>query len=421
VGDTIHYKVEIENTGDTPLTVTPADLGCTPFSTTPFSLAKGAIQTVNCEHVAAIGDGKSYPNEACATGVDSVGGTKGTVEDCDDVDIPILNPGIAVRKIAAEKAVHEGDVINYTVEIENTGDTPLTVTPADLGCTPFSTTPFSLAVGAIKTVKCSHLATAADGKSYLNEACATGVDSVGGTKGTVNGCDDVDIPILHPGIAVTKTAAETSVITGQAINYTVAVANTGDTPLAVTASDLGCTGFGPAQFNLAVGASQEIKCAHLTVAGDPSPYRNEACATGLDSLGGTKGTVNACNFVDVPHGPASIAPPAGQVVAGERITPGTARLLGPTGCTARAFNARVRGTKIARVVFVLDGKVLKRFSKPNKAGSYALRINPAKLRIGVHRLVATVTFQSGSNTRAKKLRLSFQRCARKLAEPRFTG
>jgi hypothetical protein len=43
------------------------------------------------------------------------------------------------------------------------------------------------------------------------------------------------------------------------------------------------------------------------------------------------------------------------------------------------------------------------------------------MRIGVHRLVATVTFQRGTGTKTKKFRVSFQRCARKVAAPQFTG
>jgi hypothetical protein len=73
------------------------------------------------------------------------------------------------------------------------------------------------------------------------------------------------------------------------------------------------------------------------------------------------------------------------------------------------------------VTFVLDGKTIKRFTRTNKSGLYSVRINPKKMQIGVHRLVVSVTFQKGSGTKPKKLRLSFQRCARKLALPRFTG
>ena len=103
---------------------------------------------------------------------------------------------------------------------------------------------------------------------------------------------------------------------------------------------------------------------------------------------------------------------------GERITPGTARLVGPTGCAAKVFKVRVRGTKIARVVFRLDGKVV----AIRKGGqALSLRINPAKFHVGVHRIVVRVTFQVGSGTKAKTLRLAFQRCARTLRAPRFTG
>src|SRR5260221_3369670 len=45
-----------------------------------------------------------------------------------------------------------------------------------------------------------------------------------------------------------------------------------------------------------------------------------------------------------------------QIVLGTRIVPGSAQLVAPTGCVARAFNARVKGVNVLKVVFVLDGK-----------------------------------------------------------------
>ena len=139
------------------------------------------------------------------------------------------------------------------------------------------------------------------------------------------------------------------------------------------------------------------------------------------------GTGAACEYqVSLQAGDAQTgkefgnAPPA-QVVEPTRVTPGTARLLGPTGCAAKAFTARIRGTKVQSVTFVLDGKMVKRITKTSVSGLYSLRINPKQLRVGVHRLVVSVTFQKDSGTNSKKMRLSFQRCARKLAVPRFTG
>jgi hypothetical protein len=127
-------------------------------------------------------------------------------------------------------------------------------------------------------------------------------------------------------------------------------------------------------------------------------------------------------------GPGSSPPPVtpatkppAQLVLPERITPGSARLVGPTGCVAKAFRARVRGTKIAKVIFYLDGKKLKAITKPDKKGEYKLSMKRSGLKTGVHRVIAKVSFQSGSGTKAKTFRLSFQRCAKRLVAPRFTG
>ncbi|MFL5894215.1 MAG: thrombospondin type 3 repeat-containing protein [Thermoleophilaceae bacterium] len=130
--------------------------------------------------------------------------------------------------------------------------------------------------------------------------------------------------------------------------------------------------------------------------------------------------------------PPPVNPPAGQIVAptedapgqivlGKRIAAVKARLQAPTGCASRAFAARVTGSGIARVVFVLDGKRVKTLTKPNRGAVYALRVNPAQLRLGVHRLVATVTFDPAREAKPKTLRASFQRCSRRMVSPRFTG
>jgi hypothetical protein len=117
---------------------------------------------------------------------------------------------------------------------------------------------------------------------------------------------------------------------------------------------------------------------------------------------------------------APVTPPQ-QLVLGERIVPGRARLIAPSGCASRTFTAGVRGTQIARVVFKLDGKRLAIVTKRNRKDLYAVRINPAKYRVGVHRLVVTVRFKAESRTATRTLRASFQRCAKRLVSPRFTG
>ena len=110
-----------------------------------------------------------------------------------------------------------------------------------------------------------------------------------------------------------------------------------------------------------------------------------------------------------------------QIVLGERIAPGSAQLVAPTGCVSKAFNARVKGVGVVKVVFTLDGKKIKTLTKPNSAKNFQVRVNPAKFRIGVHRIVATVTFAADTKKKPQTFRISFQRCAKRLAAPRFTG
>ena len=117
--------------------------------------------------------------------------------------------------------------------------------------------------------------------------------------------------------------------------------------------------------------------------------------------------------------PTTAEDPGGQLVLGERIAPGRARLIGATGCRGSAFNVRVVGRQMAAVVWRLDGRVVKRTN--SAASRYTLRINPQRMSVGVHRLVATVRFSASSRTRSQRFNMSFQRCARALQAPRFTG
>ena len=106
----------------------------------------------------------------------------------------------------------------------------------------------------------------------------------------------------------------------------------------------------------------------------------------------------------------------------ERTGPGRSRLTSkPAGiarrgangpCIRRSFVAKVTGRRIARVVFSLDGR---RVRKDTRA-PFSARIRTA--RSGTHRVTARVTFLSDSRTAARTLSFRFRRCA---AAVRFTG
>ena len=106
-----------------------------------------------------------------------------------------------------------------------------------------------------------------------------------------------------------------------------------------------------------------------------------------------------------------------QQVLGERVTRGTARIAGATGCQRKAFKVRVRGTQIRKVVFTIDGRRVTKVSR--SGGVYTITIDPMKYRPGSHLVQAKATFRASSNTRAKTMRLRFARCIR--TAPAFTG
>jgi uncharacterized repeat protein (TIGR01451 family) len=427
-GATVEYQFTVTNDGDAGTTLTGvqvnelsniADCDSTLHAVSGSStLAPGQSAVFQCTHTMGSSDLTNVAN-ASGTYTPSGGTPETVVSNNDTADVHVQHPGLDVNKTAAESAVVVGGVIHYTVTVTNTGDTPLTVTPSDTGCDGFNGSSFTLQPGASQTLNCTHTATSNDGGSYTNNACATGSDSNGGS---VSDCDQVTTPVQHPAIAIDKTGPATA-NAGDKVTYTLTVTDPGDTSFAdanVGVSDPQCNG-APVTLvskngdtspgTLDPGDVWTYNCSVQTAASDTAVH-NVATVVGTDTAGHT---VQSSDTADT----TLVAPQ--QAVLGERVTPGAARLAGPTGCVAKVFTARVRGTKIATVTFVLDGKVIKRFTKPTSAGTYGLRINPAKMKIGVHRLVTKVTFTKGSGTAAKTLRLSFQRCAKRLAKPRFTG
>ncbi|MDX6677219.1 MAG: hypothetical protein QOE31_1271 [Solirubrobacteraceae bacterium] len=124
---------------------------------------------------------------------------------------------------------------------------------------------------------------------------------------------------------------------------------------------------------------------------------------------------------------ASIAPevcttPPGPAPAGGKICArGTAAIRGRTGCQGTVFNVTVNGRQISRVVFALDGKVVRTLTRPNSGTRYVLKVNPRTMRNGVHRIIARTTFVKQSGTRARVLRVTFSKCARRATSPAFTG
>jgi uncharacterized repeat protein (TIGR01451 family) len=209
--------------------------------------------------------------------------------DADDPDlsnnvatwsVDILHPAIDVSKSCPQYA-HEGDAISYTITVENTGDTPLSNVMVSDPLLGFSWTG-SLAVGEVMTFTVPFTVPTPSG-DITNTVTASGEDPLGLTVSDTASCT---VDVLHPAIAIVKSADKVTARAGDTITYTIIVTNTGDTPLyGVTVTDtlLGTFSIG----TLGVGQSVTITPAptYTVNAGDPDPLVNTATASGHDILG----------------------------------------------------------------------------------------------------------------------------------------
>jgi hypothetical protein len=80
------------------------------------------------------------------------------------------------------------------------------------------------------------------------------------------------------------------------------------------------------------------------------------------------------------------------------------------GCATKPFLAWVRGDRIRRVRFRLDGRTLRSVAVADWRGRYGARIDPARLRNGSHVVNARIEFVTTSGLRTRTVRLRFTKC-----------
>ena len=189
------------------------------------------------------------------------------------------------------------------------------------------------------------------------------------------------------------------------------------------------TGANASDPTLDPGETWTYSCAMATQPGQ-TRADNQATATGTNSDGKSATDDGSASIpLTQPQGPPpgnpqGPPPPGGDGDGDGGVLPdtmlsGRARLRGPSGCVNRAFHARVRGRRIARVRFYVDGRLVKTIR--GRRASYSVKVRPRGLGFGRHRVVARVRFVAASETRPRTLRLTFRRCARQTVAPRFTG
>jgi hypothetical protein len=364
--------------------------------------------------------------------------TKHTVPGCANPGIEIVKDGPATRYV--------GDQATFTYKVTNTGNLKLTEpVVTDDKCAPVTkvTNQGSFDPGDVWEYTCTTTITDAMGDELINigTVCADWDNpKQGGQDKKVCDDDDHKTKIPKPAIHLDKTGAATA-NAGATFTYSFVATNIGTVTLTnVQLTDDKCQAtLTRVEPNLAdatfdPGDKWYYTCTVVAPAG-PAQVDNVAKVCG-DYVAKDVPMKTVCDddphtFTVPPPGtppenppstpPSSTpdTPPAGGgEVLPESIVSGRAQLRGPSGCVKQAFRARVSGRSIASVTFFVDGR---RVKKVKRGGSFTLKVNPARYGLGRHKVVAVVRFRAKSGTKARRLPLTFRRCAQGAVAPRFTG
>jgi uncharacterized repeat protein (TIGR01451 family) len=286
VGGTVAFTLTVGNTGDSDLTaveVTDDLSGCT-LSATSGDDGDGMLQPdetwiYTCSVTAGSED---LENTATVTANDETGGI--VSDDSATVSVDVINSNVSLNKDVSPTVVRVGDTVNFTVTVENTGDSVLSnvvVEDGLTGCTlegpegDDSDAILELTETWIYT--CSVTAGSED---LENTATLTATDEA---ENTVTGSTEAEpVDVIHPDIEITKTADPALLSSGSDVTFTITLTNVGDVTLTgIKVTDRLVENCDASFDSLNAGRSTSYTCQDLAVTGS---YTNTATAEGVDVL-----------------------------------------------------------------------------------------------------------------------------------------
>jgi uncharacterized repeat protein (TIGR01451 family) len=278
-------------------------------------------------------------NIAVVGGTDSLGNPQPVKQS--EPPVHVVTPSLDLVKLAGNapdgqtEYILSGQTVNYTFVVTNTGDTylkPITITDNISGF--ICTIPGPLAPGA--SAQCTKSVVVTNDVTNIGTATGTPSDSAGNPLGVPNVSDNDSavVDVVAPKIDLVKLAGNAPdgqveyILSGQTVNYTFVVTNTGDTylkPITITDNISGfiCTIPGP----LAPGASAQ--CTKAVVVTNDVTNIGTATGTPSDILGNPLPDIP--NVSDSDNAVVDVVAPSLDLVktAGNAPDGGTLWVAGP--------------------------------------------------------------------------------------------
>ena len=286
LGDVVGYKIWVNNTGGVALNSVMVSDSLTGYRKNIGSLAPG--QTFSFEQTYKVKEKdlcKPLVNKASATGR-ATAGVRVESSSTKTVDM-ISHPAITVTKVASMTSASVGDVVRYTIWVNNTGDVSLKNVRAYDNLTGQTKNIGTLAAGESYSFSLSRKVPSGDsGKVVVNKVTAKGMTPC---SSQIEGYGTASVTIGQispPAIAVTKMANVTEAGLGDVIGYKIWVNNTGGVALnSVMVSD-SLTGYRKNIGSLAPGQTFSFEQTYKVKEKDLcKPLVNKASATGRATAG----------------------------------------------------------------------------------------------------------------------------------------
>ncbi|MCP5099631.1 MAG: DUF11 domain-containing protein, partial [Chloroflexi bacterium] len=202
-----------------------------------------------------------------------------------------IDPQLTVVKTAVSDTILYNSTANFTVTVTNTGDVNLTnVEVVDLDTPNCNNDAIgTLTVGQSTEYTCSFSNATVDIDAT---ATATGTHQLG----QINANDSAIVDVINPSIALSITPDEQQILSGDNVNFSVTVTNTGNVTLSnVVVTDTIVAGCAKNDIgSLAKDASTTYPCSDSSVTGD---YFNNASVTADHTIGQVSDNTSA--LVDV--------------------------------------------------------------------------------------------------------------------------
>ncbi|MCE7010716.1 hypothetical protein LWC34_49125 [Kibdelosporangium philippinense] len=245
-------------------------------------------------------------------------------------------PELVVSTVMEKDVVHPGDQVTQSVTVTNTGSAPAVDirVQSDLGPACVENIP-RLEGGQWAKYSCSRPAPDDDVKPV---ATVTGRSLIGDA---LSASAQTFLEVIRPAIAVEKSAAPDTVLSGQSVGYTIEVRNSGDTLLSgVSIDDKQVDACDQPNYGLlAPGESKLLRCS--VAAGDEG-FTNNVTVSGTDKTGKKViADAQAAFTVIHPRVEFSVMPSTRAARVGESVT-FTVTVRNPT--PIQLGDVRVTGT-----------------------------------------------------------------------------